>query len=93
MLDAGTQRCRLLEWAREHRAWIEETLAESGAILFHNFKMEDPVADFDQFSRIISEELLDYVYRSTPRTLLSREFGVPKFPSVCFLKEIVVADI
>lgn len=70
LLEANTQEFSLVEWAREHRTWIEDVIVESGAILFRNFRSTNPTQDFENFSRIISEELLEYVYRSTPRTTL-----------------------
>ena len=57
----------LSAWAAEHRPWIDEALATHGAILFKGFAI-DGKEDFQQAAASLCDRLLDYVYRSTPRT-------------------------
>jgi alpha-ketoglutarate-dependent taurine dioxygenase len=54
-------------WAASRRAWIEETLLSHGAILFKGFAIDARPA-FQDVAAALCGELLDYVYRSTPRT-------------------------
>ena len=54
-------------WAASHKAWIEEKLLETGAILFRGFRVPDAFA-FRDFVGALSSELLDYVERAAPRS-------------------------
>lgn len=56
----------LIEWATEQRPWIEAQLLQHGGILFRGFPVRD-AAEFEQFLKAVSGELLEYTYRSTPR--------------------------
>jgi len=72
----------LLEFASRHINWIETTLVAEGAILFRNFRLDDPAADFHQFSNIVAGTLADYVYRSTPRTSVSKNvYTATEYPA------------
>jgi alpha-ketoglutarate-dependent taurine dioxygenase len=57
----------LIEWARLHRADLETYLSEHGGILFRGFAI-DSTGKFEELIQTISGQLLDYNYRSTPRT-------------------------
>lgn len=55
-------------WAAQNRDLIESRLTEDGGILFRGFAMPD-IAAFQRFiSAVSSHDLLEYRYRSTPRT-------------------------
>jgi alpha-ketoglutarate-dependent taurine dioxygenase len=56
----------LIEWAAANRAFIEETLSVGG-ILFRGWGMSD-VDEFQRFMQSLSGEMLEYTYRSSPRT-------------------------
>jgi len=58
---------RLPAWAASHRVWIEEMLRLQGAILFTGFAIETHPA-FQEAAAALCDELLEYRYRSTPRT-------------------------
>ena len=60
----------LITWAANNREQIETWLLRHGGILFRNFDVRT-VAEFEQFIQAISEGLLDYSYRSTPRSWVS----------------------
>jgi alpha-ketoglutarate-dependent taurine dioxygenase len=60
----------LSEWAAARRAWIEDALLTHGAILFKGFAIGDR-ATFQAASEALCGRLLDYVYRSTPRTTVA----------------------
>ena len=58
-------------WARNNREMIEAQLAKHGAILFRGFDL-DGAGKFEDFARAVSQELLDYRERSSPRSEISR---------------------
>ena len=60
----------LVTWVESNREFIEINLLKYGGILFRNFNVKS-VAEFEQFIRAISGELLEYTYRSTPRNQVS----------------------
>lgn len=57
----------LLAWAGDNLALIEKKLSSYGAILFRSFQVKGP-AYFEQLIEAVSGELLEYTYRSTPRS-------------------------
>lgn len=57
----------LSEWTLGQRSWIESQLLEYGGILFRGFAVQG-APEFEQFLRAVSGELLEYTYRSTPRS-------------------------
>ncbi|MCU0532544.1 MAG: condensation domain-containing protein [Hydrococcus sp. Prado102] len=60
----------LVTWAANNREYIQTYLLKYGGLLFRNFNLTG-VADFEQFLKEISGELLEYSYRSSPRTQVS----------------------
>jgi len=58
------------EWAAAHRDEIRPKLLAHGAILFRGFKV-GTVAEFEAFMQALAGDLLDYSYRSTPRSQVS----------------------
>src|SRR5919198_994298 len=60
----------LVQWSTENRERILNRLETCGAILFRGFNVHG-VEEFEQFMTAVSGPLLDYSYRSTPRTLVS----------------------
>src|SRR5687768_1949347 len=57
-------------WAGPRRSWIDDELIRHGAILFKGFAVGQHAA-FAAASEVLCGRLLDYVYRSTPRTSLA----------------------
>jgi len=57
----------LVAWAAENREFVEHHLLQGGAVLFRGFGMSD-VDEFQRFVQAVSGELLEYTYRSSPRT-------------------------
>lgn len=57
------------EWIKTHKVLLETYLMEHGGILLRNFGIES-VSEFNRIVQNLCPELLDYVYRSTPRTKL-----------------------
>jgi alpha-ketoglutarate-dependent taurine dioxygenase len=60
----------LIDWATNNREFLEQHLFHMGAILFRNFDLSS-TEEFEQLIEAVSGRLLDYSYRSTPRTLVS----------------------
>lgn len=67
VIQPDTESINLITWARSNREFIETELLKHGALLFRGFKL-GPDTEFEQFIAAISGELLEYSYRSTPRT-------------------------
>ena len=56
-------------WALEHKKLIEDEILKYGGILFRNFDLYS-LSEFNRFVQVLAPDLLEYVYRSTPRTRL-----------------------
>lgn len=57
----------LIQWAREHRDYLEQKVLQYGAVLFRGFG----IASLDQFNEVISAlspGALEYMFRASPRT-------------------------
>jgi alpha-ketoglutarate-dependent taurine dioxygenase len=64
---AGT---RLADWAQEHRADIERLVQSNGALLLRGLKFVGSQQFGSVLAQLFGEELIQYTYRSTPRTEL-----------------------
>ncbi|MBH8554255.1 TauD/TfdA family dioxygenase [Nostocaceae cyanobacterium CENA357] len=60
----------LAAWIANNRQWLETQLFQYGGILFRNFNLINP-EDFQVCIQAISSELIEYSYRSTPRSQVS----------------------
>jgi alpha-ketoglutarate-dependent taurine dioxygenase len=60
----------LVSWATSNRDAIASWLLQHGGLLFRNFNVRE-VVQFEQFIQTLSGTLLDYSYRSTPRSQVS----------------------
>jgi alpha-ketoglutarate-dependent taurine dioxygenase len=67
VMEPEVEGVNLVAWAKDARAKIEEQLLTHGAILFRGFNL-DKVSVFEHFVRAVSETLLPYGERSSPRT-------------------------
>jgi hypothetical protein len=56
-------------WASENKVPIEKEILKYGGLLFRNLNLFS-VSEFNRFVQILAPNLLEYVYRSTPRTRL-----------------------
>lgn len=56
-------------WAHDNKHLLEQTLLEYGGILLREFDIQS-VSEFNKFSQVVCPNLLDYTYRSTPRSNL-----------------------
>lgn len=57
------------EWAKENKSLLDNCLLKHGGVLLRNFNLHS-VSEFNRIVHALSSDLLDYVYRSTPRTKL-----------------------
>lgn len=60
----------LAEWARGNRQFIENLLIKHGAILYRGFNVSGSAA-FQNFIQAVSDELLEYKERTSPRSTVS----------------------
>ncbi|HEX6291095.1 MAG TPA: TauD/TfdA family dioxygenase [Herpetosiphonaceae bacterium] len=60
----------LIDWAAAHREEIQAHLLTHGGLLFRDFAVPE-IADFEQFVRATSGNLLEYRERSSPRSQVS----------------------
>ena len=76
----------LITWAQSNREFVEINLLKHGGILFRDWHMKS-VAEFEQFSKAAAgEDLLDYSYRSTPRSEVSgKVYSSTEYPADQFI--------
>jgi alpha-ketoglutarate-dependent taurine dioxygenase len=82
LLDVQTRELNPLRWAEEYQEDIRSLIEANGAVLIRGLKIPGSA----QFGRILStlfgSELLEYKYRSTPRTeLRSNVFTATEYPA------------
>jgi alpha-ketoglutarate-dependent taurine dioxygenase len=70
VLEPVTEGVSLPIWVKQNRSWIETELSLRGAILFRGFRIHS-VKDFSDFAASVSNELIVYNERSSPRTELA----------------------
>lgn len=67
VLRPPAARPRAVDWLEENRSRIEAILRTRGGVILRDFGLNS-VAEFNRVVRVFSDDLLDYVHRSTPRT-------------------------
>jgi alpha-ketoglutarate-dependent taurine dioxygenase len=71
----------LVSWAARNREFIDNHLWKYGGMLFRGFNVGS-VGEFERFITTISGDLVDYSYRSTPRTRVSGKiFTSTEYPA------------
>ena len=81
VLEPAVEGLSLVDWAASNRRHIEQELLRYGAILFRGFNV-NTVDEFEQFMKNLTGELLEYSYRSTPRTQVSgRIYTSTEYPA------------
>jgi alpha-ketoglutarate-dependent taurine dioxygenase len=71
----------LTEWAARNRELVEEHLLRAGALLFSGFALKS-ARQFEEFIEMLAGELLEYSYRSTPRSHVSgRIYTSTEYPA------------
>lgn len=81
VLEAQGKSLNSFEWVKEHKALLESHLEKQGGILLRNFNIYS-VSEFSRIVQSLSPDLLDYIYRSTPRTKLgSKIYTGTEYPA------------
>lgn len=70
LIEPAIDGVNLVDWTRRNRQLVESRLQTHGGILFRGFAING-VEGFASFMNALSDDLLDYSYRSTPRTVVS----------------------
>lgn len=70
LLTIDQNGAKITDWAQENRQHVERLLQENGALLIRGLKFAGSQQFGTALSTLFGEELLPYVYRSTPRTEL-----------------------
>jgi alpha-ketoglutarate-dependent taurine dioxygenase len=70
VIQPAVEGINLVTWAASNRDAIASWLLQHGGLLFRNFNIRE-VFQFEQFIQTLSGTLLDYSYRSTPRSQVS----------------------
>lgn len=72
-------------WLSSNRQAVEKSLLSFGGILLRDFNINS-VSEFYYVAQTICPELLDYTYRSTPRTKLGEKiYTATEYPSDRFI--------
>ena len=67
IIEPAVDGVNLVSWASSNRDWIEKQLIQNGGLLFRNFQVNSH-SEFANFMQAIAGELIEYSYRSTPRS-------------------------
>ena len=70
LLNVDTNGAKVNDWAKQHQAVIERLVAENGVLLVRGLKIMSSKQFGQVLTTLFGEELLNYNYRSTPRTEL-----------------------
>lgn len=70
VIQPAVEGINLTTWATTNHEWIDIQLLKHGGLLFRNFNVNG-ATEFEQFIQAVSGELIEYSYRSTPRSQVS----------------------
>lgn len=81
-IEPNVEGLNLTNWAQDHRELITDHLLKHGGILFRNWQVKS-IDDFEIFTQAAAgEDLLDYTYRSTPRSAVSgKVYSSTEYPA------------
>ena len=81
LIEPAIHGVSLPDWAGNNREFIKQRLHRHGGILFRGFNLSG-VDEFELLLRSVAGELLEYSYRSTPRTQVSgRIYTSTEYPA------------
>ncbi len=69
VLEAKGKAFNPFEWVEENKYLLEDMLLKQGGLILRNFNLHS-VSEFNRIVQSFTPELLEYVYRSTPRKKL-----------------------
>ncbi len=85
IVQPNVDNLNLAVWTQHNRTWIENQLLKQGGILFRGFQLNN-VTEFQKFIQTISENLLEYSYRSTPRSHVTGNiYTSTEYPATHFI--------
>lgn len=85
VIRPGAEGIELVAWAASNLALLERLLVVHGGLLFRGFQVTG-VAHFEQFIKAMAGELLEYTYRSTPRTRIGGQvYTSTEYPADQFI--------
>ena len=67
VIQPAVEDLNLIAWVSNNQAWIESKLFKHGGLLLRNFKITE-ATEFEGLIEAIAGKLLNYSYRSTPRS-------------------------
>lgn len=70
LVEPNVEGLDAVAWAEQHREWIEERLADHGALLFRGFGIAS-AERFQEFLGAASGDPLEYTERSSPRSTVA----------------------
>lgn len=72
-------------WIQDNKAYFEQILLKYGGILLRGFDINS-LSEFNKFSQIVCPSLLEYTYRSTPRSNLGGKiYTATEYPADQFI--------
>src|SRR5262245_24032377 len=81
LIEPAVEGLNLPQWATNNRHLIQQRLQRHGGILLRGFKLSS-VEEFELLLQSLAGELLEYSYRSTPRTQVSgRIYTSTEYPA------------
>lgn len=81
LIEPATHGVSLPDWAARNREFIRQRLQRHGGILFRGFNLS-AIDEFELLLKSLAGELLEYSYRSTPRTQVSgRIYTSTEYPA------------
>lgn len=85
IIEPTVEGLNLTQWIQHNREAIATQLLQHGGILFRGFQV-DNVTEFERFLQSISGELLEYSFRSTPRSQVKGNiYTSTEYPSEQFI--------
>lgn len=81
VVEPGTKNFSSFEWIQENKSLIETYLTEFGGVLLRGFNIYS-ISEFNRIAQCLYPNLLEYIYRSTPRTTLGgRIYTATEYPA------------
>ncbi|MBD1938353.1 TauD/TfdA family dioxygenase [Microcoleus sp. FACHB-68] len=85
VVQPAVDELNLTAWAHNNRQFIQNHLWKHGGILFRDFKV-DGVTEFERFIQAVAGELLEYSFRSTPRSKVNGNiYTSTEYPATQFI--------
>ncbi|WP_204632707.1 TauD/TfdA family dioxygenase [Dyella mobilis] len=82
LLEVDAEGLGAADWARHHHGAIQAILQERGAVLLRGLDLPDGAGFGQVLSALFGGELIEYVYRSTPRTeVQGRVYTATEYPA------------